>query len=182
MSMSKAVLLGFGVSAGAILLAHAAGPKFNIKPGLWEITSTGTSSGTPPIPDDVLARMSPDQRAKFEASMQAAMAQANAPHVVKSCITEKQLEQGPDFGGGDSKSCKQTIVTQTSTAMEVHMECSGEQKMSGTLRYQAVSSEAVSGSTDMVVTNGTKTMSSKHNMQGKWLGSDCGSVKPSGEN
>jgi hypothetical protein len=180
MSNSRTIFLALGLIAVSAMLVQAAEAKFNMKPGLWEITMTGSSTGAPPIPADTLARMSPEQRAKFEAAMQAAMARSNAPHIFKSCVTEKELERGPDFSDPNQKNCKQTVVTRTSSIMEVRVECTGAEKMSGRLRYEAVSREAVRGNTEMVISDGTKTMTSKHSIQGKWLAADCGSVKPSG--
>lgn len=180
MSKSRAIFIALGLLAVSAVLVRAAEAKFNMKPGLWEITTTGTTTGAPPIPEDVLARMSSEQRARFEAAMKTAMARSNAPHVFKSCVTEKELEKGPDFNDPKQKSCKQTVLKRTSTRMEVHVECTGAQQMSGTFRFQAVSSEAMTGRTDMTITNGGKTMTATHDMQGKWLGADCGSVKPAG--
>jgi hypothetical protein len=31
------------------------------------------------------------------------------------------------------------------------------------------------------MSDGNNTMTSKHTIQGKWLGADCGNVKPSGD-
>lgn len=180
MSKSHAILLGLGFAALSLASAHAAGAKFNIKPGLWEITSTGSTTGVPPIPADVLAQMSPAQRTRIEAAMKAAIAHSSAPHVFKSCVTEKQLEKGPDFANRSERSCKQTVLKRTASAIEVHVECTGKEKMSGVFRYRATSREAFRGTTDFAVSNGDRTMTSKRSVEGKWLGADCGSVKPQG--
>jgi hypothetical protein len=174
-------VLGLGVTVGSILLAHAADPSLDVKTGLWEITSTGTTTGAPPIPPEALAKMTPEQRAKMESAMQSAIGRNNQPHVSKSCITQKQLEKAPNFAEQHDKSCKQTIVTRTSSVVETRVECSGAQKMSGTFRFQAVSREAIRGEVSMGLSNGGNTMTSKHMLDGKWLGADCGNVKPSGE-
>ena len=179
MPIVRTVALGLGVTAGSIMLVHAAGSSLDVKTGLWEITSTGTTTGAPPIPPEALAQMTPEQRAKMEAAMQAAIARNNQPHVSKSCITQKQLEKAPNFAEQHNKSCKQTVVSRTTSLIETRVECSGPQKMTGTFRFQAQSREAIHGDVSMVMSDGNKTMTSKHTIQGKWLGADCGNVKPS---
>jgi len=41
--------------------------------------------------------------------------------------------------------------------------------------------QSIRGNLNLVVSGGANTMTIKRVMQGKWLGSDCGSVKPEGE-
>ena len=181
MPLFRSFLLGLAVCVGSMVLAYAADPAFDVKTGLWEVTSTGSMSGAPPIPQDALARMTPEQRAQMEAAMQAAIARNNQPHVSKSCITQRQLEKAPDFAEQHDKSCKQTVVTRTAAVVETRVECSGPQKRSGTFRFQALSRETIRGEVSMVLSSGDKAMTSKHTLDGKWLGADCGNVKPSGD-
>ncbi len=61
----------------------------NVKLGLWEVTSTTNVSGMPPIPDDVLARMTPEQRARMEAAMKARSGEGPKTTVRKECITKE---------------------------------------------------------------------------------------------
>jgi Protein of unknown function (DUF3617) len=178
MSMSRVMLVGLGLAALTAASVHAAAPKFDVKPGLWEVTSTGTTTGAPPIPESMLAQMTPEQRARFEAAMKSAMAHSGAPHTFKSCVTEKQLEEGPDFADRNDQSCKQRVVKRSARAMEVHVQCSGERAVSGVFSYRAVSREAFSGTMDMTISEGGRSMQSKRSVSGKWLGSDCGSVSP----
>jgi uncharacterized protein DUF3617 len=180
MPIARTAVLGLGVTVGSILLAHAAGPSLDVKTGLWEITSIGATTGAPPIPPEALAQMTPEQRAKMESAMRAAIARNNQSHVSKSCITQRQLEKAPDFAEQHDKSCKQTVVTRTAAVVETRVECSGPQKRSGTFRFQALSRETIRGEVSMVLSGGDKTMTSKFTLDGKWLGADCGNVKPSG--
>ena len=39
--------------------------SLNLKVGLWEVTHTTSLTGTPPIPPEMLAKMTPEQRAEF---------------------------------------------------------------------------------------------------------------------
>src|ERR687888_2736858 len=122
----RGFLFGLAAIVGSTMLTYAADPAFDVKTGLWEITSTGTTTGMPPIPAEALARMTPDQRAKMEAAMQAAISQNNQPHVSKSCITERQLEKAPNFAEQHDKSCAQTVINRTASLIETRVECTGQ--------------------------------------------------------
>ena len=80
--MQLKILSQFALCAGAaIALAQAAEyAKPNIKPGLWEVTVTPKVSGEMPIPEDQLAKMTPEQRAKVEAMVKGA---GSKPRVYK---------------------------------------------------------------------------------------------------
>jgi hypothetical protein len=182
MSKLRVLSAGLCVTACLTLAGHTAPLSLNVKTGLWEMTTTGETSGAPPIPQDALARMSPEQRAKFEASMAAGMAHSSAPHVSKQCMTEKSLQRGFDPGEnkGEHK-CTDTVVSSSATVMEVRQECTGREKMSGHFRFEAVNPEVVNGMIDVTVTDGARTMTIKRVMHGKWLGTDCGSLKRAGD-
>ena len=60
-------------------------------------------------------------------------------------------------------------------------ECTGQERTSGHFRFEAVSPEAMTGTIDVTVTNGARTMTIKRVMHGKWLGADCGSLKNAGD-
>jgi hypothetical protein len=179
MSTKWMLALGTGVifaaAAGTMAASTmAAGATLDIKTGLWEVTSTGETTGVPPIPPEVLARMTPEQRAQ----MQAAMGLASKPDVSRSCITEKTLQRGLDFGERERPNCRRTMLNSTSRQIDVRMECTGRETMNGTFHFEAVDRQTMSGGINMAVTNGANTMTMKRTMHGKWLGSDCGSVKP----
>jgi hypothetical protein len=58
------------------------------------------------------------------------------------------------------------------------MECTGEQQAAGDFRFDAVDPATVTGKTNVVVSHGAKTMKISGDLHAKWLGADCGSVKP----
>lgn len=167
-------LIGCGVLLGASVAWAAT--TLDVKTGLWEMTSVGTTSGTPPIPQDVLAKLTPEQRAKLQQSMAAGMASANQPHVRKACITQKSLERGLNFE--DRPNCKTTVLNSTPRMLDVAMECTGAQRMTGKFHFEAADRETIAGDTNMVMTDGTNAMTMKYKINGKWLGGDCGNVKP----
>ncbi len=174
--MKRTILLGLGL--GAVVITAAVAATLDVKPGLWEVTSQGEASGMPPIPPQALAQMSPEQRAQVMAAMQGAMSRINQPNVTRSCITQKILDRGLDLQRQGNENCKQNVISSTSQSLDMHVECTGQQRANGTLHIDAINTETFSGTFDVVTTDGTNTMTMKRTMQGKWLGSDCGSVKP----
>jgi hypothetical protein len=164
--------------------AIAAADNFKIKPGLWETTTSSQSQGAPVIPpeqkaerDKMMANMSPEMRARVEAAQK--KAQINLPPLVqRSCVTKEDLTQSMPFEGGK---CTKTVLKSTSTAQEIRVDCTGDRYNStGTIRVTASNSENWSGTLETTLTpvGGGSPITVKTNMSGKWLGSDCGDVKP----
>jgi hypothetical protein len=172
------------LGAGAAILLGVAGaglaqtPTLDLKPGLWQITSTGSMTGAPPIPPEVLANMPPEKRAQVQAAMQAAMARASDPQVAKNCVTEEQLRRGLNFGERPNPSCQRKIVTNSSNLLVVHEECAGARPMVGDFRFTAIDRETMKGDINVVMGTGADMTTMQRNLQGKWIGSDCGDVKP----
>jgi hypothetical protein len=181
MNRQLLLALGAGLIFGSAVCTGALGATLDVKTGLWEMSSSGETSGMPPIPPEALAQMSPEQRAQVQARMAAAMERSNKPDVTRSCITDKTLQRGLDFNEQERPNCKRTTISSTSSQIDVRMECTGEQKMNGTFHFEAVDRQTIHGNINMVVSSGANAMTIKRTMQGKWLGNDCGNVKPQGE-
>jgi hypothetical protein len=178
MSYSRLLFAGLCVSNILIFPSYAAAAGLNLKPGLWEMTWSGQTTGAPPIPADVLAQMPPERRAKFEAAMAANANRTSAPHANKHCITEKSLQRGlnVDENKGES-SCQRTVVSNTALVMDMRQECTGRQKSSGMFRFEAANPETMMGTINMTMTDGVHTMTVKRVVNGKWLAADCGNLK-----
>src|SRR3954471_3344159 len=69
----------------------------NIKPGLWEITRTYKRSGTPPVSPEILARLTPAQRARVEERMNAKSGGSANTSTDQHCVTKEDVERA-DFG------------------------------------------------------------------------------------
>jgi hypothetical protein len=167
---------------GALLLCSLAAlaadklQPLNVKVGLWETTMTTTTSGTMPIPADLLSRLTPEQRARMEERMKANSRENTRTNTYKSCLTKEQLEKGPDFG--DKKQCTQTVITSTSSKAELRVVCDMQDtKASGIMHVEALSPENVKGSGQMSVSGGGHTMNVNTALTGKWIGPNCGDVK-----
>jgi hypothetical protein len=162
---------GFCMSTG-----RADPVTLNVRPGLWEMTVSGESTGTPTIPAEALARMTPEQRAKVEAAIGAAMASAGKPHVYKSCVTEKTLQRGFDTGESNAqRKCTRTVVSSSASAMDGREECTGGRgSVNGHFHAEAPDPVTVNVTVDLTINEGAHAMTMKRVMHGKWVGADCG--------
>ncbi len=174
------ILWVLGASGVAMALTHAgeATPQLNVKLGLWEVGTHPQVSGNLPITDEQLQKLPPEQRAKFEAAMQAALARGAQPRLFKECMTPEKRSRGFSAGSEEGKDCQSTVITNTASEFEAQRKCSSEERNQSTnVHFRVVSPDHVTGTVMMVMTRGGKTMTVNSTMEGKWLGSDCGSVK-----
>ena len=178
--------LGLATAALCLLtVAALADERAAIKPGLWEFTHQTDANGRPPIPEDLLAKMPPETRARMDAAMQARAAGSGGSHggssTTRQCMTEKDLERG--FRADDDRQhCTQKVLSRTRTSMEVAVECTNVGGAGGsghgTFKWSAPNSETVAGTIDMTLTQSGQSMTTKVKLSGRWLGADCGDVKP----
>jgi len=173
----RVVLFTLCLGVAAVLPSLAADDTpLAVKPGLWEMTTDSQNSGAPPIPQEMLDKMPPEQRAKVEAAIQQSMGPRH--RVDKHCVTQAEIDKGFEkmerMSRGD---CTQTVASSSSTLREGSFACSGAQTATGIYRFEASNPESVVVTWDMTMANGGKAMKMKIAMLGKWLGADCGSVK-----
>src|SRR5580704_9532207 len=159
------------ITAAAGLWAADKYQPLDVKTGLWEVTTTVSTSGQMPIPPDLLAKLTPEQRAKFEQQMSGRSLQPAKPIVSKHCLTQEQLDKGASFGE-DRKSCQHTVVSSTRSKAEVRMNCEEND-----MKVEAVDSENVKGQTQTTATGSNRTMNSNSTFTAKWLGPACDATK-----
>lgn len=172
------------VSAAAMAMPAASAQT--IKPGLWESTSKTTSS------DPVTAKAMADSQKQMAAmpaaqrkEMEKAMNKPGAPQMtmnadggftVKSCISQKMIDEGSTMGLDDAncKYKKSPLVagTQSYSYTCANPPSSGE----GKTVYQGVNFVSTSALT-MTGPGGKKDVMNIET-RGKWLGADCGAIKP----
>ncbi len=178
MPFTRALLTSLCVCGFAT--ASAAGPAaINVKPGLWQMSSSGEIKGAPPmpaIPPNVLANMPPAQRARIQAAMAHAMGNAGKPHLYKYCVTEKSLQRG--FNPTEQRpgfECKPTVLSRTASSMDVREECTGpRQHVSGRFHFEAPNPVSMIGTINMTMSEGGHTMHVKRVMHGQWIAANCG--------
>jgi hypothetical protein len=137
-------------------------------------------SGRPPISADMLANLTPDQRARFEAMMNKMASQPPKPHIAKSCLTKEKLEGDPF--SDKKKSCAETVLTSTGSKMEIREVCTGENTKNDvthdmTVHIEAADSEHVKGTVKSNISGGGNTMNVLGTFTSRWIGADCGDTK-----
>lgn len=171
-------------AAASILLASAAwtdnGPRPNmdVALGLWEVTAKGDLSGAPPIPDSVLARLTPEQ----QASMQEMMAKRSQPQKYKSCMTPDKLGEGfeKDTDARAASKCATTVATNTRTEYQAEKQCKADSGMSyaAKIHFNLTGRHQATGTVDVVLTQANgKVTTLHHTIDAQWLGADCGTIK-----
>lgn len=171
-----------GILLTALLLGSTTAYAQNIKPGLWEVQSK--MGGNPEMEKAMaemqkqLASMPPAQRKQMEAMMgkQGMSVNAGGGMTMKICITPEMAarQQLPTQTQGD---CTTNITSRSGSTMKMAFACKNPpSKGEGTYTMQGDTGY----STHMTIESMQE--GKPHNMtvdgQGKWLGTDCGAVKP----
>ena len=171
--------------AGAALvwIGISAADAQTIKPGLWEMTSQmqGNSEAANAMASiqKELAQMPPAQRKMMEDMMaKQGMQLGNAPGggmAVKICMTQEMIDRNEMTSQqGD---CQHTSSPRSGNTMKFSFVCT-QPPSSGEGRVTFTSPEAYT--TWVAVTSSARGKPEKMEMNsnGRWLGKDCGSVKP----
>lgn len=173
---------GFALAAAAMTLSVRADQpvNLNVDMGLWEVTAQAQTNGVnlPPDMQQRLQSLPPDQRQRIMAAMQGAMADAQRGHVFKSCITPEKLRQG--FGSeGEGGQCKVSLVRNTGSDFEYHKVCTSDDGSSHTEKavFHMTDRHHVTGTVDVVASQGGHDMKIHQVIDGKWLASSCGNIK-----
>jgi uncharacterized protein involved in copper resistance len=157
------------VASGAALAA----PAHAMKPGLWEITTQMSGGGMPAMP-----AMSDAQRKQMESmGIKMSGGAGGAMNVTsKHCVTKEQAakRQPPQSEEDRRQRCEQKDVKTSGNTTTWKIECTGEQKMTGTgtITYQGEESYKGESTFNMQdAKRGPTTM--KQNYSGKWLSANC---------
>ncbi len=170
-SIATAIAIGLAVPALAAELP-------NVKLGLWEMTWSAQTNGKMPNVD--LSKVPAAQQAMAQSMMKNAMAQMGKPHSFKTCIGEEQLKKGVSFDYNKDPSCTTTVLKSSSSELQAKQVCTGKHPRTVSFDYKAATPESVSGSAQVDMTGDSEAggMAVASKMSGKWLGADCGSLKP----
>ena len=166
--------------AAALLACSCAAGAQNLKPGLWEVTQKMQSSGGEMEQmQQQLAAMPPEQRKMVEEMMAKQGVKPGAGGAggmsVKTCMTKEMVEKNElPAQQGD---CKTTHQSRSGNTMKFGVACT---KPPSTGEGQVTFTSPEAYSMKMVVTSESRGKPEKMNMEGggKWLGSDCGNIKP----
>lgn len=188
--ISNVLLIGLTISmilaAGTVAQTHNADKAtsrskleiqpLNVKPGLWETTTTYNRSGAPPVPPEMLAKLTAEQRARLEQRMNAKSGGSTNTTTDQHCVTKEDIEKA-DFGQGKGE-CTYTIQTSTSNQGKGSYSCMVEgMQVNGSLELNAVDPEHIKGSSHGSLSGGSRTMNVETTFTSKFVSSSCGNAK-----
>lgn len=170
---------------GAATVAQAQ----KLAPGLWENTLTlksgdGKMEAAMARMQEQLAKMPPEQRAQMEAMMAsrgvalgvALGGAGGTPNAVRVCISKEQAERNELPTGADGR-CKRDSMERSGSTLKFKVTCT-DPAGTGEGTFNFTSDKAYSGSLVMNVTRDGRAMRMDMQQEGKWLGADCGTLKP----
>jgi Protein of unknown function (DUF3617) len=147
----------------------------DVKLGLWETTWTGQTMGQMSLPPEAMANLTPEQRARLEAAMNARAGKGPMSGSSKTCLTKEKLTKD---AFNDKQQCTSTVVSSSSHKLVVKLDCAEQgMKSTGTFKVEALGSDETKGTLEMVATSGGHTMNINNSFTSKWIASDCGTVK-----
>jgi hypothetical protein len=180
------VAKSFSLSAVALSLAGAAAlsaqnPLPPVKPGLWETRMSQLDANGKEVPSPelaALARMPPATRAQMAEAMRARGIQMPDENgAMKACLTAETLASAAWQQIATDSGCTTTYSTRSGSVWKWHTSCSslksesdGEMVFTGSENYRTQLTSTLN-------MNGRTTTSTRI-MQGKWLGTACGDIKP----
>ncbi len=176
----KAVWIWIAICSHAV-----AASAQDLKPGLWEISSKMTSASGEAEKAAAemraqLADLPPEQRAMMEdmmAKQGVKLGGGAAPGAmtVKTCLTPEMVARN-EIPAQQGK-CKTTSQPRTGNVVKMAFTCT-DPPSSGEGVYTVVSPEAFTSQTVVRTSAGGTAETMNLDAKGKWLGADCGTVKP----
>jgi len=151
-------------------------------PGLWEHSFTmksddGKMEKAMAEMQKQMAAMPAEQRRQMEAAMASRGVKMGAGGTsVKVCVTPEEAAKPPEMRSG-AGNCTQKDMQRSGNTMKFKYECT-QPPSTGEGEMTFISDKAYTGKTVMSSTDPSKPRQMTMEMQGKWLASDCGDVKP----
>ena len=149
-----------------------------IKPGLWQVKNDMRMPDGSPMPDmrAHLQKLPPDMRRQMEARMkQQGVDLSGGLGDMKVCLSKQSLEQ--NNWQGQQGNCKTEVLSRSASTWKWRSVCTDPQAViDGEALF--ASPEAYTMKTVMKRTAGGQTQTARMTTESKWLGSDCGDLKP----
>jgi hypothetical protein len=182
MRLTAIRLAALSVLSCFALAAGAAGPLPvpPVKSGLWEarMTSLDADGHELPRPEQAaMARMSPEAKARMADAMKArGLSLPDANGATKTCLTKEMFESGRWQQMASESGCT-TNYSASGTTWKFHSSCTAYKSESdGEIVFNGAESYRTKVTTTATV--GGKTKTSTRIVDAKWLGADCGDIKP----
>ena len=179
--MTTKILL---LTAALALNASGAARAQTQAPGLWEHSfkmksASGEMEKAQAQMQAQLDAMPPAQRQQMEAMMKSrGVAMGAQGTTAKFCLTKEQAAKPPEARlTGD---CKPTDIKRSGNTMTYRFACTSPQQLVGEGQLTHVSDKAYTGSANVTTQVKGQAQQMTMDMSGKWLGADCGDIKPLG--
>lgn len=171
------------IATAALLIAPVAcwaADQFDVRPGLWDMTTTVQMKGMPPMAN--LDQLPPERRARIEAMMKNMSGQS---HTTKTCVTKEGIEKAiADANKSKNNACAPKITSMTSSRVVMHVDCTQENgagSTNGDMTIERQDPEHIKGTGAWKMTGNGRSMDMNWSMNGTFVSPDCGNVKPSGQ-
>jgi hypothetical protein len=173
-------------AVAGLVLAAAAHAQSHISPGLWEQkmtlkTDNAQMEAQMAKMKEQLAAMPPDKRAMMEQMMAAkGIGMGANANTFRLCVSKEQAER--DMIAQHDGRCSQQEVTRSGNTLKYKYTCQmgkdGSRTVSGQSEFTLNGTTGYTGHSVTDMTMLGKPTHSEADVVGKWLGSDCGDVKP----
>lgn len=166
---------------GLVLVAAGQQPIPPVKPGLWEVrTSALDADGHEMVPPEqaAMSRLSPEAKARVAEAMKArGVSMPDANGASRACLTKEMFESGRWQQMASEAGCTTNYSTLSGTTWKWHSSCTAlKSESDGEMVFNGAESYRTKMTTTATVLG--KTNTSTRIVQGKWLGADCGDIKP----
>jgi hypothetical protein len=155
---NKLVVVVIGLAASAVFAAAVQFQPLNVSTGLWHITKAVTWTNLPP-------------------QMAAMMKAAPQMTSYNSCVTTQSLSSNP-WANGSGDTCTWTVLTSTSTDMEVQgagCDFGGSSGMTGTVHgtIHIVDPQHGTGTMAVSLSGNGQSMQGTATYTGQWVSATC---------
>ena len=150
-----------------------------LEPGLWEVsTSSAGSDAMTAQMQSRMAEMTPKQRQMVEQMLAGQGigigAKANA---VRICISPEQAARAePPAEAG----CQHEVLQRSGDMLKMRFECVGPPPSKGEGEYRLAGPKAYRGRVVAETVHNGQPQRFEMEQAGRWIGADCGSIKPRG--
>ena len=147
--MSRCFLALLAISAVVVVPCAVSAAAFELTPGQWQETETGTEDGKPVKPETSTSCMTAEE----------------AKNPTKGLAPDKEMKG----------QCKTYDVKETANSLSMRMQC-GQGKefaMDITASFVIASAKGYTGTLKSAVTLGGKTTTSDKKIEAKWIAAQC---------
>ena len=158
----------------AAVPALAAAQAAPVKPGLWEVRSERQDGKQTAPSAEAMKNLTPETRAKVEAMMKQQGVGIGSDGANRVCLSKESLDAGR---WQNSANCKTDFGLRSASAWKWHSVCpQTDTTIDGEAVFASPESYTVQTATTRTFRGDTKV--TRTTLQAKWLGADCGDLKP----